>query len=693
MLYYFEIQGLYNNPKAYYHLNSERSIICDTGEDLYCHAILYINRNYNNNKNLLYVYPYIGTDNITIYAKYYSNIEETSYHKSIEQLFPSDKYNDYKSKGKNHIFLNSKKFIDENVDMNILLTIYSEAKNNKIKLISDSIDTSKTLLPYGTEKLFYFTRDIKFHLPFDNSKNNNFYLNIQSIKGTQQFTLNDENIISDFNGNYYIELTANPSGKSFELVNINKEEKEQGILINYYKAKEDKLFKLEKNIKNEIFLVLSEDKSLPQYAYTKLVPNLSSKAEIFLHDIIYAQNSNSDDLFKINGYIITKDVLNKRISNPDTKIEGEEIQGKYIIYEKTGIIELTEDKIKLDNEYYLYIKIDKDASNTNIYRSIKVQYAVNERGIVKIMKIYPNKFYYSEINNVNKEDYYLIYKQSSQDNYIIIDIAEKIPVLNNLEIKKELFKEINKDVLTEDLIQEFVYNGRKRIIAKIIDYDGIKLYIKKKNEDENTNKYYSINFNLVNNLSSFENFTNFINSLSISENSQNKNKTNLIFNNILRYKRGFAVKNLIYYIDIFEVKEEIKQKTDIYSTYIGNHDEKNIKYSTILNNNRFFNSNLSLEINMTKEELKNCYIRVLADIFNNDGTRQKYIYSMTLVDIDKKEENKEVDTHSDIVSLVVFITIPTILIIVVVIVIVIFKKKKNKDPNPEDIESDSLIPE
>lgn len=252
---------------------------------------------------------------------------------------------------------------------------------------------------------------------------------------------------------------------------------------------------------------------------------------------------------------------------------------------------------------------------------------------------------------------------------------------------------MNKDMLTEDLIQEFDYNGRKRIIAKVIDYEGIKLYVKKNNEDEKTDIRYSINFNLVNNLSSFENFTNFINTLSISENSQNKNKTNLIFNNILRYKRGFAVKNLIYYIDIFEVKEEIKQKTNIYSTYIGNHDEKNIKYSTILNNNRFFNSNLSLEINMTKEELKNCYIRVLADIFNNDGTRQKYIYNMTLVDIDKKEENKEVDTHSDIVSLVVFITIPTILIIVVVIVIVIFKKKKNKDPNPEDIESDSLMPE
>jgi hypothetical protein len=386
-------------------------------------------------------------------------------------------------------------------------------------------------------------------------------------------------------------------------------------------------------------------------------------------------------------------MLNKRINNPEIEIKGEIIQGNYLRYEKTGIIEIMKDKIKTDDEYYLYIKIEKDNENKNVYSSIKVQYSVNEKE--EGMEIYENKFYYSEINNINKEDYYIINKQSDLDKYIIVDIAEKIPVLNNLEIRKELFKNnINSKILNDDLIQEIDYNGRKRIIANVVNNDGIKLYIKKKNEDEN-NKYYSINYNLIDNISNFENFTNFMDTLSISENKQNNKKTNLIFNNILRYKRFFTVRSGSYYIDIFEIKDEIKEKSNIFSTYLGNHEEKNIIFSTVLNNINFFMQNLTIEIEMTKNELKNYYIRVLADIFNNDGTREKFIYNMTLVDIDKREETNEDDNNKNkVVSLIIFISIPLILLIVVVVVLIIVKRKKNEYnvKKPEDIESDSLLP-
>ena len=258
--------------------------------------------------------------------------------------------------------------------MYILLTIKSEEKNNKIKLVSNIADTSKTLLLYGTEELIYFVRDIKFHLPYDKD-NTNYLMNIRTIKGIQEFAIKDGETIPDLNGNYYIEIPSNPSGKSFDIININQKEKEQGILINYSKIKEDKLFNLEKNVKNEIYLSLSNDKSLPQYTYTKLSSNASLKIEILFHDII------------------NKDTLNKRIYNPDTKIEGELIQGKYLKYEKTGVIEISKDKIKTDDEYYLYIIVEKDDSNKNIYTSIKIQYSVNEEE--NGMIIYQNKFYYS----------------------------------------------------------------------------------------------------------------------------------------------------------------------------------------------------------------------------------------------------------------------------------------------------------
>ena len=690
LLYYLEIQGLYNNPKPYYQLASQRSIICDTGEDLFCNVILYINHKYNDNKNLVYIYPSNG--NIKIYAKYYSEINETSYLNSIENLFPNENNYDKSVTDMNYIFLNSEKIINKNNDMYILLTIKSEEKNNKIKLVSNIADTSKTLLLYGTEELIYFVRDIKFHLPYDKD-NTNYLMNIRTIKGIQEFAIKDGETIPDLNGNYYIEIPSNPSGKSFDIININQKEKEQGILINYSKIKEDKLFNLEKNVKNEIYLSLSNDKSLPQYTYTKLSSNASLKIEILFHDITVSGRNKTDDTFKISGYIINKETLNKRIYNPDTKIEGELIQGKYLTYEKTGVIEISKDKIKTDDEYYLYIIVEKDDANKNIYTSIKIQYSVNEEE--NGMIIYQNKFYYSGINNKNKEDYYIINKQSDQDNYIIIDISENIPVLNNFDIKKELYKKDNNkntnEIFTEDLIQEFDYNGRKRIIANIINHDGIKIHIKKNTEDENY-KYYSINYNLVNNLSNFENFTSFNDTLFISTKKDDKKKTNLIFNNILRYRRGFRMKSFAYYIDVFEIKDEIKKESNIYSTYIGNHDEKNIKYSNILNNNiNFFQQNMTIEINMEKEELKKCYIRVLADMSNNDGTRQKYIYNMTLIDIDKKDDKDNNDGVN--VAIYIFIFIPTVCIIVLVVVLIYVKKKKNSDiKNPDDVESDSLLP-
>ena len=90
---------------------------------------------------------------------------------------------------------------------------------------------------------------------------------------------------------------------------------------------------------------------------------------------------------------------------------------------------------------------------------------------------------------------------------------------------------------------------------------------------------------------------------------------------------------------------------------------------------------------MTKSELKNYAVRLLADIFYTDGTRQKYIYNMTLIDIDSKNNNP-----GSKVALYLFIFVPIICVIVVVAVLIYLKKKnKEKDINDE-VENDSLLP-
>ena len=677
LYYYLEIQGLYNNDKEYYHLTSERSIICDTGNDNYCHVLLTINRFYNIEYNLIYSSLINNNlEKINIYSKFYTQFNQ-QYIDSIQDLFPTNTDYSQSSNGKNYLLLDSKQMKD-NIDNYILLTIDCGKKNSLIKLILSGPDVSKTLLHFNTERLIWLYQDINLYLPYDynnNSISENYLVNIKTLKGSSELVINNGDSFTNMKGNYYVEAKSYNTAKSFEINYIE----DTALLINYEQLIDDKLFKLEKNIKNEVSFSFSEDNALPQYAYIEL--NKALKIEVLFHDIIYNNYVNDDDLFNVKTYIINKDTLNKRKMNPKTEIKGELIEGYYLKYEKSVIIKIESDKIKTDDEYYAYIIIEKNNNNKNIYKTIKVEYSVNE--IESGMEIYPNKFYFSSLAKNNSHDYYLINKQSDQDNYFIIDIAENIPVKNYFDFQVEFYPE-NKlyQNVNEPQIQKIDYNGRKRIIANLTKtgYEGLKLYVTKNAADENY-KNYSINYYSVSNIESFENYTNFNDSLIITSNNKN---TNLTFNNLWRFKRFFTVNNITYYIDIFEKNDEFSNYKSIFSTYIGNRDEKIYKKMSATSL-YLFDQNLTVEIDIPKEDLKNKYfIRVLADMANSDGTRDKFIYnSADLID-NGGDEPKKVDVDENLILYVILYMVIVCLIIMIVVAIFLkLHKNKGEESEPE----------
>ena len=375
LFYYLEVQGLYNNPKNYYQLNSERSIICDTEDDNYCHALLYIDRKYTKEDILLYALPNTNkVEHITTYIKIYyaSDIEMNPYKDSIQNLFPTEENYDQNSEEK-YMFVNGDN-IDKRNDIYILLTINSNSKNSLIKLISSGINASRTLLPYNTEKLIDFKENMQFYLPFDYEKLQiiNYITNIKTIKGTQKLIINQTEIIQELNGNYYVEMESYPYYKSFEIDYVeNQDDKDQGMFITFEKTKNDKLFSIEKSINNEV--VLFGEKSFPQYVYILLEYGSNFEIELLFYDMTYNVQG-GDDIFKISGVVINKQKLNQRKINPSTKIEGEVIDGTYSLSEKKGTIYLRKDKIKDDDEYYFFITVEKDSGNTNEYNLIKVKY-------------------------------------------------------------------------------------------------------------------------------------------------------------------------------------------------------------------------------------------------------------------------------------------------------------------------------
>ena len=165
-----------------------------------------------------------------------------------------------------------------------------------------------------------------------------YLTNIRTIKGTPKLIMNDTEIYKELNGNYYVEIDSHPYTKAFDIEYIeNKEQKDQGMLISFEKAKSSMMI---------------------EYSFYDIVQNTHL----------------GDDTFKISGMVISDKELNKRIKNPEEKIEGKIISGNYSLSEKKGTIFLNKAKIKNDNDYYLLMTIDKESDNKNDYKSLKVKY-------------------------------------------------------------------------------------------------------------------------------------------------------------------------------------------------------------------------------------------------------------------------------------------------------------------------------
>jgi len=180
-------------------------------------------------------------------------------------------------------------------------------------------------------------------------------------------------IENELSGKFFAEIESLNFSRSFELnYTEDKDDKEQGILITYSRVRDDKLFYIEKDMKNEIYLQPS--KSFPQYVVTDLTFNETKKIGALFHDMQYVGQKKTDDIFKLTGVVINRELLEKRMRDPTTKIEGEVIEGNYSIQNNNASLYILGDKIKSDNEYFLYATIDKDPENKNEYKSVIIQY-------------------------------------------------------------------------------------------------------------------------------------------------------------------------------------------------------------------------------------------------------------------------------------------------------------------------------
>ena len=684
-LYYnLEVQSLYNNEKAYYQLTSERSIICDTENDNYCHII--IPHNQYHNEKLYFKAKSLFGEQLEIlkdsYQKY--EIEEKSLKDSIQDLFPSA---DNPSKLKYEI-----KDLD---DYYYFITVFGNKNNNLIECVLSGNNVSQTLLPYNTDKYLYMKQGkIDLFLSSNDNKKNKY---IVKINTPNNLNLNINDNKYNINGNYYFEVENDPNEKAFQIECDSNQDID--VFINYEKKNVNNFYELDPQYKNEINVALNEE-NFPYHVYTKT--NKPVQIELLFHEIEYKEFKN-EDLFDINAYIVDDKTLDSLIVNPKTEIKNEKIEGFCIKYEKAGIINISSDKFKNDSISYIYIVIEKNENNKNIYNKVKMQYSLIQREGENFVNLYPKTYYYRSMEEPSSTDYYYIQKSSKNDTHIIIDMAENIPVYDNF------FVIVNpENEKTEKNMQVLDYNGRKRIIVNLTDSDGAYLWVTKNHLGDNKYKNYSLIYYSVDNLDLLDEYSDFNNSIIINK---NKEKSTLLINNI-KNKFNF-IKEVTYYVDIIPKENDIKFEKRIDTIYMGNRDESIIKSQKMLKSN---DEIIHIDIDYDKNEtLYNYTIRLIAQIVKNDGSKDKYKYNATLVDFggeeeekkdededkdkdkdkDKEKENKGNENSDDNTLLYILIPIIVLVVIIAVIIIVILIRKKrvqNSDVEKQVLDDNMDMP-
>ena len=366
--YYLEIQGLYANEKEYYDLTGERSIICNTQNENYCYALLYLNHYNDNKNNLISALPLSSFDKVNIYANFYTTeeIEKNSYTDSIQKLFPTKEEHAQTSENEQFLLLDSKKFKEES-DNYALLTIDCGKKNTLMKLVLSEGDGNDLLLPYNTDKILSLNNNEK-NLLIENDANN-YVLNINNIKGTSTLSIGNENY--EIDGSHYIEFKQDNGLK------INSKEKSV-LLVNYEKENSNKVYELSE--KTQIEFPVSGEK-FPQYAYyviNNIPSDITKKINISFKDIKYKEKKESDDLFDVIGYILSEQEFQSIQINP----KKEKKEEKKISPSKNNdeyIFDIKSNQITDNANNYIFVEISKNEKNINNYEKIKTVFEINEK--------------------------------------------------------------------------------------------------------------------------------------------------------------------------------------------------------------------------------------------------------------------------------------------------------------------------
>ena len=557
-----------------------------------------------------------------------------------------------------------------------------EFHDNKVKTILSKFNNMKDLTypKIYSSQIFFFSNSNKT-FNFDVS-NRNCLLIFKHIHGKATISFDKyPEIISDLN------LIGKPiTIPNTEVNNISIQSKEDFYF--YLKLKSvDENLDIKEIFYDESVNDLFFNTQFPIYYYIKY--NNQSNLEINFRIINIVDKNSSSEIF-INGYVLNKTILDRKINREFIELK-ESIAGKYIKDLKNGLLKINKTTIneynKNDEDIYILIKID---GMHYITKSLSVEIIALSSNLVPINQYIMGSFYSSEniiyiINNdiINNKDNNLIIEFSP--NYEEI----KFYIYNNSKeisySKENITKGIQKYRINTTNCEEKIKLNITKPKEITNGHFLFRYYFTKKNEEYKYNfnelSYSKKNYTKYDNDKAdicleFDTFEIYFNDALINHNTTNINKTDT------DNKNSSEIKLKIYGYLFKDVKENNKFK-ELLNTSALISSESSYENKTEIN---YINDN-KFELcfkNMSRKDFKYEMQIKINIIFSKYFFNKDYLVYALSVDFTEEFKDKENKFKKFIENYYIFLIIIGVIIILLLIFIILYFKLLKRHHSLED---------
>ena len=625
-LYTFRLRLPNENYNELILVQSDQKAICDIeNNNELCFFMIPLREYHDIDYIYVHAYSNVNTDIVFYFNQIDSQIIDLNNITEIKNHLPTMKNN-------------SNQTSENSFDTNYYnVKIYHESKSSYLiigvlSLKKSTIVLQSTFYSYkniiepnpSSEQLFHINGDKKITLSFP--LNNNYFAYIIGIKG--------KGIINILNSNrkYYLKGSKDSLGVAVTLETKNNfkieiSNEEYFSFYVYYEQRSDQNFDdLIYGTNGQMFYY---ENDLPIIYYSKVPDEEEVNFIINIKNYTIKEKSNDEinnQQFTLNGIVVSETaILEKKRDkdkNPDPSFM---FPGIFDPTLNVGVLHFTKkefDDCKINETKYLYVILNKNRENKNIYSNFETEYSVLPLNSNNYYAPY-NQYYYGTFLK-NSSNIYRLRKNDEKDKYIRIEFATNDP---------NIIYEINdKFIENESKSNENIIISKNNIFGKNIIFVELP---------ENTNLiYFYIKENGMSVIGDFslkytsaqkiDDFINYVIEKTKINKSGSGSDLILTFNTIKNNKTGSFIPSK-YYLRIFELSD-IKNNEII--SIIGLLKVKPINIYSISSNNN--DTELSFTLKNFGIE-RSCVFNLIG--ITNDDSNEQLVYDLLENIIDNNKKN------------------------------------------------------